>query len=140
MLISVSITIIFLITSIVVYCTFSNRTYISPMTGMIISMANAMMASMAFGTILGILVPHKDLTIPTMIAVSIGMIVGYVSGRPVSLIASLDGIIAGIMGGMMGTMLGIMLMPTFAQMMILFIDVIYILVTVLLLRVIAKES
>lgn len=110
------------------------------MTGMIISMANAMMASMAFGTILGILVPHKDLTIPTMIAVSIGMIVGYVSGRPVSLIASLDGIIAGIMGGMMGTMLGIMLMPTFAQMMILFIDVIYILVTVLLLRVIAKES
>ena len=110
------------------------------MTGMIVSMTNSTMTSMAFGTILGILIQNNGLAFPTMIAVSIGITVGYITGKPISLIASLDGIIAGIMGGMMGTMLGIMLQPQFTQIMIFFIDVIYILVTVLLLRVIDEDT
>ena len=140
MLLSFSITLIFLITCIVVYYTYLKRKYLSSMTGMIVSMTNSLMTGMALGTFLGIFIPDKDLTLPTIIAVSIGMIVGYVTGRPISLIASLDGITAGIMGGMMGTMLGIMLQPKYTQIMIFFIDVIYILVTVVLLRVIDQET
>lgn len=140
MLLSISITLIFLITGIIVYYTYLKRKYLSPMTGMIVSMTNSTMTSMSFGTILGILIQDKGLTFPTMIAVSIGMIVGYITGKPISLIASLDGITAGIMGGMMGTMLGIMLQPNSTQIMIFFIDIIYILVTVLLLRVIDQDT
>jgi len=43
------------------------------------------------------------------------------------------------MGGMMGAMLGVMLQPNSAQLMMAFLDVIYILVTALLLRVIDQE-
>jgi predicted lipid-binding transport protein (Tim44 family) len=67
------------------------------------------------------------------------MIVGYVTGRPISLLASLEGIVSGIMGGMMGAMLGVMLQPNSAQIMMAFLDVIYILVAALLLRVIDQE-
>lgn len=140
MLHSVSMAIIFLFTMIVAYCAYVKRKTISPMAGMMVSMANAMMASVAFGTIYGIIVPDKDLTMPTMFAVSIGIIAGYVTGRPISLLAAVDGITAGIMGGMMGTMLGVMLMPKFTGIMIVFIDVIYLFVTMLLLRVIDNET
>jgi plastocyanin len=98
------------------------------MTGMMISMTNSMMTSIAIGTILATLILNKDLTIPTIVAVLIGMIVGYLNGRPVSLIASLDGLTAGIMGGMMGSMLGVMLQPTSINLMIYFIDIVFVLV------------
>lgn len=109
------------------------------MTGMIISMTNSMMTSISLGTFIGILIQDKDLTTPTIISVSIGMLVGYVTGRSISLIASLDGLTAGIMGGMMGAMLGVMLQPKSTEVMIYFIDVIDVIVNVLLLRVIDEE-
>lgn len=139
MLLTISITLIVLISIIVVYTTHMKRNQISTMAGTIISMTNSMMAGIALGIISGINAQDMDLTFPTIISVSIGMIVGYVTGRPISLFAALEGFVAGIMGGMMGAMLGVMLQPNSAPLMMVFIDGIYIVVTLLLLRVIDQE-
>lgn len=140
MFLSISITLIALLSSYVVYNTFRNKTRINSMTGMMISMTNSMMTSIAIGTILGTLIQNKNLTIPTIVSVLIGMIVGYLNGRPVSLIASLDGLTAGIMGGMMGSMLGVMLQPKSINLMIYFIDIVFVLVIIILIRVIDEET
>ncbi len=140
MLLTVSITLIVLLSSYVVYYTFRNKHRLTCMAGMMISMTNSMMASIAIGTILGTLIQDKDLTIPTIVSVSIGMIVGYITGRPVSLMASLDGLTAGIMGGMMGSMLGVMLQSKSIELMIYFIDIVFVLVIGLLIRIIDEET
>ncbi|MGM0876787.1 MAG: cupredoxin domain-containing protein [Bacillota bacterium] len=140
MLLTVSISLIVLLSSYVVYYTFRNKHKLTCMAGMMISMTNSMMASIAIGTILGTLIQDKDLTIPTIVSVSIGLIVGYITGRPVSLMASLDGLTAGIMGGMMGSMLGVMLQPESIELMIYFIDIVFVLVIVLLIRIIDEEA
>lgn len=110
------------------------------MAGMMISMTNSMMVSIAIGSILGTLIQNKDLTIPTIISVTLGMIVGYITGRPVSLMASIDGLTAGIMGGMMGSMLGVMLQPKSTDVMVYFIDIVFVAVIVLLIRLIDEET
>lgn len=140
MLLSVSITLIILLTSYVVYLAFQKKKRLTCMVGMMISMTNSMMASIAIGTILGTLIQNKDLTIPTIVSVLIGMIVGYLTGIPVSLMAALDGLTAGVMGGMMGSMLGVMLQPKFTEIMIYFVDVVFVLVIWLLIRLINQES
>lgn len=140
MILYASMTLILLLTSYVVYFTYQRRNKLTCMTGMMISMTNAMMISISLGAILGTFIETKDLTIPTIVSVLTGMLAGYITGRPVSLMAAIDGLTAGIMGGMMGSMLGVMLQPTQVDLMIYFIDVIFILVMVLLLRLIEEES
>lgn len=140
MLLWVSISLIVLLTSYVIYYTFRNRKRLTSMAGMMVAMTNAMMVSISLGAILGTLIQDKDLTIPTIASVLIGMIVGYITGRSVSLMASIDGLTAGIMGGMMGSMLGVMLQPNSIDVMIYFIDILFVAVMVLLIRLIDEES
>lgn len=140
MLLYVSITLIVLLASYVSYYTFRNKQRLTCMAGMMIAMTNSMMVSISLGAILGTFIQNKDLTIPTIASVSIGMIVGYLTGRPVSLMASIDGLTAGIMGGMMGSMLGVMLQPKSIDVMIYFIDVVFVLVMVLLIGMIDEET
>jgi hypothetical protein len=140
MLLYVSITLIVLLTSYVIYYTYRNKQRLTCMAGMMIAMTNSMMGSIAIGAILGTLIQDKDLTIPTIASVSIGMIVGYLTGRPISLMASIDGLTAGIMGGMMGSMLGVMLQPKSTDVMIYFIIVVFVLVIVLLIGMIDEET
>jgi YtkA-like len=140
MLLLISITLIILLTSYVMFLTFKKKRRLTCMAGMMISMTNSMMASITIGTILGTLIQNKDLTIPTIVSVSIGMIVGYLTGIPVSLIAAIDGLTAGIMGGMMGAMLGVMLQPKSAEIMIYFLNVVFVLVIWLLIRLINQNS
>jgi uncharacterized membrane protein (DUF441 family)/plastocyanin len=140
MLLSISISLILLMTSYVIYYTYRNKKRLTCMAGMMVAMTNAMMSSIAIGAILGTVIQDKDLTIPTIASVSIGMVVGYLTGRPVSLMASIDGLTAGIMGGMMGSMLGVMLQPKSIDVMIYFIDIVFIFVLVLLIRLIDEET
>lgn len=140
MLLSISIALIVLLSSYVVYHTFRNKHRLTSMVGMMISMTNSMMTSIAIGTILGTLIQNKDLTIPTIVAVSIGMLVGYITGRSVSLMASLEGLTAGVMGGMMGAMLGVMLQPKSLNLMIYFIDIVFVLIIIILIRLIDEET
>jgi hypothetical protein len=50
------------------------------MAGIMIAMTNSMMVRMALGAILGTFAQNKDITIPTIISVSIGMVVRYTYG------------------------------------------------------------
>jgi uncharacterized membrane protein (DUF441 family) len=140
MLLSISISLILLMTTYVIYYTYRNKQRLTCMAGMMIAMTNAMMTGIALGVILGTFIQDKDLTIPTIASVSIGMIVGYITGRPVSLMASIDGLTAGIMGGMMGSMLGVMLQPKSIDLMIYFIDAVFVFIMVLLIRLIDEEA
>lgn len=140
MLLISSIVLVILLSSYVIYFTFRNKNSLTCMAGMMISMTNSMMASITIGSILGILIQNKDLTIPTIISVTLGMIVGYITGKPVSLMASIDGLTAGIMGGMMGSMLGVMLQPKSTDVMVYFIDIVFVAVMVLLIRLIDEET
>ncbi|PET42345.1 hypothetical protein CN514_22760 [Bacillus sp. AFS001701] len=140
MLVLASLTLIALLSSYVIYFTFRNKQKITCMTGMMISMTNAMMTSIALGTILGTFAHTKDLTIPTIVSITIGIIVGYLNGRPVSVMASLDGVTAAIMGGMMGSMLGVMLQPKSIDFMVYFVDILFVFVFVILIRLIGEET
>jgi uncharacterized membrane protein (DUF441 family)/plastocyanin len=140
MLLFVSIALIILLTSYVIYNTYRNKQGLTCMAGMMIAMTNSMMASISLGAILGTFIQNKDLTFPTIASVSIGMIVGYITGRPISLMASIDGLTAGIMGGMMGSMLGVMLQPKSIDVMIYFIDIVFVAIMVLLICLIDEES
>ncbi|MGF6949012.1 putative membrane protein YfcA [Neobacillus sp. B4I6] len=140
MLIYSSIILIVLLTTYVIYFTYQRRERLTCMTGMMIAMTNSMMVSISLGAILGTFIENKDLTIPTIASVLIGMVTGYATGRPVSPMAALDGLTAGIMGGMMGSMLGVMLQSSSINLMIYFIDIIFALVMVFLLRLIDEES
>lgn len=140
MLLTTSVILIFLLTGAVVYYTYTSRKYFTSMTGNMLSMTNAMMSSLTIGTILGIYLPNRDLTLPTIIAVLIGIIVGYITGSPISLMAVVEGLTAGIMGGMMGAMLGVMINPTFADIMVYFIDFLSVLINVLLIQLINEEK
>lgn len=140
MLLYISIALIVLLTSYVIYYTFRKKQRLTCMAGMMIAMTNAMMASISLGAILGTFITNKDLTIPTIASVSIGMIVGYLTGRPISLMASIDGLTAGIMGGMMGSMLGVMLQPKSIDIIVYFIDIVFVLVIVLLIGMIDEET
>lgn len=137
-LIVISLLLIIGLSLFVTYYTYDHRKKLSCMAGMMIAMTNAMMASVALGTIFGVIY-DVDLSTPTMIAVVYGMIVGYVTGKPISLMAALDGLGAGIMGGMMGAMLGVMLLPSKTNMTIVFILAVFVIVNIVLVKVIDEE-
>ncbi|BBH20772.1 hypothetical protein Back11_21170 [Paenibacillus baekrokdamisoli] len=117
---------------------YKHRQLFSCMAGMMIAMTIGMIASIAFGTLIGLLY-RPDLTTPTIAAVLFGMVCGYLSGKPIRLIAALDGMLAGIMGGMMGAMLGVMI-ESKGTVIVLFIDVVFIFVLLVLHQFISEES
>jgi hypothetical protein len=139
MVIILSITLIALLTTYVIFVTYRNKSYFNSMVGMMISMTNSMMASVSLGTIFGIVLNDKDLSISTILSITIGVFIGLITGVPLSFIAILDGILAGVMGGMMGAMLGIMLQEAYSTLMISFIDLLFVIVIGILLRFINQE-
>ncbi|MFC5648923.1 hypothetical protein ACFPYJ_07235 [Paenibacillus solisilvae] len=118
--------------------TYKRRLWLSCMAGMMIAMTIGMIASIAFGTIAGV-VYQPDLTSPTVAAVLFGMVCGYLSGKPVSVMAALDGILAGIMGGMMGAMLGVMA-TNHPNVILLFVDIVMVFVFLVLQQLITEEA
>ncbi len=139
MLLAVSIGIILLLASYCIYYTYQRREKLTCMAGMMIAMTIGMMTSSGLGVVLGLFFNH-DLTYSTIIAVIVGMAAGYFAGKPVSLMAAMDGMMAGIMGGMMGAMLGVMLTPYSANTMVLFVDILFVVMMFVLLKLIDEES
>ena len=125
------------LSGIIVLNTYKRKERITGMSGMMIAMSIGMMSSIALGFQLGIVFDH-DLAIPSIIAILFGLGVGYLTGKPISVLASLDGMLAGIMGGMMGAMLGSML--GFTYIMVLFIDIVFIFIFFVVLQLISSES
>lgn len=129
-----------LLSSYVIIVSTKKKNKLSCTVGKMASMTNSMMASVTIGTVLGIMFRSSDLSIPTIISIMIGMSIGFLTGNPISPMAALEGITAGIMGGMMGAMLGMMLQTTYMELMMYFLDVIYVLIMILLLKIIDKEA
>jgi hypothetical protein len=126
--------------AVTVYClihTYKRRSKITCMTGMMIAMITAMMSSFQAGLILGIMY-HSQLELSSIVAVMLGLIVGFVAGKPISLMAGMDGMAAGIMGGFMGAMLGVML--TNPALMIWFFDSVFILMFITIFLLIREEE
>lgn len=138
MLIVLSIILIIVLTLYVTYYTFKQRKRLSCMAGMMVAMTNSMMSSVALGTIVGILF-NRDLSTPTILAVAFGMVIGYMTGKPISLMAALDGLGAGVMGGMMGAMLGVMLLPNKVDLTIIFILFVFVIMMIVLIKMIDEE-
>ncbi|PYY25897.1 cupredoxin domain-containing protein [Paenibacillus illinoisensis] len=132
-----SILMVLSLSGIIVLNTYKRKERITGMSGMMIAMSIGMMSSIALGFQLGIVFDH-DLAIPSIIAILFGLGVGYLTGKPISVLASLDGMLAGIMGGMMGAMLGSML--SFTYIMVLFIDIVFIFIFFVVLQLISSES
>lgn len=109
------------------------------MAGMMIAMTSGMMSSLVLGTVIGTMADGK-LFLPTVIGVIAGMAIGYFTGKPITFMAGFDGLMAGIMGGMMGAMLGVMVNIQNPEMMILFMDVIFVIVMLLLVKLIREEA
>jgi hypothetical protein len=128
---------VLIVTAYLVYQIYQRREKLTDMAGMMIAMTIGMMVSLTLGILFGVSF-HHDLTNSTILAVVAGMTAGYAAGRPISLLAVLDGMLAGIMGGMMGAMLGVMLV--FPTLMIWFVNIIFVAVMVVLLRLIAEET
>jgi plastocyanin len=106
---------------------------------MMISMTAGMMSSLLIGTVLGTLT-EGQLVFPTINAVLAGMVVGFCTGKPISLMAALDGLMAGIMGGMMGAMLGVMVISQTPSIVVGFVDLIFVVVMLLLVKLIKEEA
>jgi len=117
---------------------YRHRNILSRMIGMMVSMGSAMMASLLIGTVLGVL--FQQLTVPIIYSVLIGMVVGNLTGKPIHLVASLDGLLAGIMGGMMGVMLGVMVAPENPVLMVGFMNIVFVVIMLFLLRLIRQET
>ncbi|MBN2909784.1 hypothetical protein JQC72_09630 [Polycladomyces sp. WAk] len=114
------------------------RNTLSSTIGMKVYMGSAMMVSLLIGTVLGVL--FQQMTAPTIYTVLIGMAMGYVIGKPFHLVASLDSMLHGIMGGMMGVMLGVMVVPENPVLMVGFMNVVFIVIMLFLLRLIQQET
>ncbi|MFD1426167.1 hypothetical protein [Kroppenstedtia sanguinis] len=114
-----------------------HREDLTCMLAMMLAMGLAMMGSLLVGTLLGVL--FNEMFAPTVYAILTGMAVGYAAGRPVHLMASLDGMLAGIMGGMMGAMLGVMVRREAPIYMIGGMNLIYVWVLMVIIRLIHGE-
>ncbi|WP_167544410.1 cupredoxin domain-containing protein [Paenibacillus xylanexedens] len=132
-----SILMIVFLSGYIVLNTNKRQKRVTGMTGMMIAMSIGMMSSLALGFQLGIVFDH-DLSVPSIIAILFGLGIGYLAGKPVSVLASLDGMLAGIMGGMMGAMLGSML--GFTYIMALFVDIVFILIFCVILQITNSDS
>lgn len=137
MLLYFSIVLVLLFTGYCIFYTYKRKEKLTCMAGMMIAMTTGMMSSIALGVVLGVVLKH-DLTISTIIAVLVGMGAGYVAGKPISLMAAMDGMLSGIMGGLMGSMLGVMLV--LSDVMVLFIDIIFIFTMSVLIQLIDEEA
>ncbi|BFT69355.1 hypothetical protein [Paenibacillus sp. P36] len=116
----------------------TKKTVLTKMTGMMAAMTIAMVSSLAVGTMAGIVL--EKLFLSTVIGVTFGMSVGYLSGRFLHLLASLDGMLAGLMGGMMGAMLGVMVISDYPTLSIVFMDVVLAVSMLLLYKLLDAEE
>jgi hypothetical protein len=125
------------VTIICLFHTFKRRNKITCMAGMMIAMITAMLSSFQIGLVLGTMY-SSELEMSSIVSISLGMFVGFIAGKPISLMAGMDGMAAGIMGGAMGAMLGVML--TNPVLMIWFTDFVLILMFITVFLLIREEE
>lgn len=126
MLLTISTLLVLLYTSVCLIKIHQVRKNLENMTGMMIVMILCMGSSLTIGLIIGIFYTN-DLAHSTMIAMTFSLVIGYLAGKPISLLAIGEGMAGGVMGGMMGAMLGDMLPLGNYTVMLIYMDVLFIL-------------
>ncbi|WP_342045107.1 hypothetical protein [Bacillus sp. OTU530] len=137
MLLIISILIVLGYTAYLICKIYFNTDKLTGTTGMIIVMSLGMVSSLVIGLISGI-VYNNNLTTSTMIAVISSLIVGYFLGNKLGLLVTIEGMAASLMGSMMGAMLGVMLPSGKYQIMLVFMDFLYIIVASLIFLLISN--
>jgi hypothetical protein len=137
MLVSLSLFLVILTTSYTLWFLHVNPNP-SPMVGKMMSMNLGMLSSLILGTSIGI-VGKQDLTLAIVLSSLISLSLGHFIGKQISPLAMMEGMMSGLMGGMMGGMLGVMLPNENYHMMLSFFDVVYIILTIILFKVINQE-
>ncbi|MGG0288825.1 hypothetical protein ABEY41_27885 [Peribacillus butanolivorans] len=138
MLLMISTLLVLIYTSACLLKVYRNRKILVNMTGMMVAMIMGMASSTAIGLISGVIF-KGDLTLSTIVAMSFSIIVGILVGKPIGLLAMVEGIAAGIMGGMMGAMLGEMLPLNNFNLMLVFIDILFIISAMFIIHFINVE-
>lgn len=91
----------------------------------IIIMGVSMITSLTFGIVIGMMFMH-DLVTSTIVATSIGLVIGFIVGKPFNNVAILGGMTESVMGAMMGTMTGSMVhMASNYMIFLLFVNVVF---------------
>ncbi|WP_129728321.1 hypothetical protein [Ectobacillus funiculus] len=137
MLLIISILIVLGYTAYLICKIYFNTDKLIGTTGMIIVMSLGMVSSLVIGLISGI-VYNNNLTTSTMIAIISSLIVGYFLGNKLGLLVTIEGMAASLMGSMMGAMLGVMLPSGKYQIMLVFMDFLYIIVASLIFLLISN--
>jgi len=107
----------------------------SKMTGMILGMTS----STLIGLILGILL-QGNFAKSTVLAIIISFVYALLIARPFGSMATTDALCSSLMGGMMGAMVGEMLPSQDINLMLFFIDTIFIVSMAYMLMIIKKEE
>lgn len=139
MLLMISILIVLGCTTFLIFNISFNNEKLTDMTGMIIVMSSGMMTSLVIGLISGIIYKN-DLTTSTIVAIVISLLFGYFLGKRLGLVVIMEGMASSLMGSMMGAMLGEMLPPEKFQIMLAFMDGLYIIVVYLIFLLISNIS
>ncbi|MFC7442087.1 cupredoxin domain-containing protein [Laceyella putida] len=121
------------------FITYRYRRQLSNHVGMMVAMGGATMVGLLSGTILGTLF-GGGMFLPTEIAMVFSLSMGYLLGKPFSLLAAIDGIVAGIMGGMMGVMLGVMVLEEAPDLTIGLMATLFVAVSLLLGQLMGREA
>ncbi|MED3729594.1 hypothetical protein [Priestia filamentosa] len=118
---------------------YPKKQYITKMTSKMTSMVLGMTSSILIGLILGILL-QGDFAKSTISAIIISFIFALFIAKPFGYMASTEALCSSLMGGMMGAMLGEMLPSQDLNLMLFFIDTIYIVSMAYTLMLIKKEE
>ncbi|MDR0270784.1 hypothetical protein [Paenibacillus sp.] len=135
MLLNISMLIVFIYTVLCIMYVQMNRHILANMTGTVVAMTTGLMSNLTIGVILGMLFP-QNLVVSTGISILFCFLIGYLIGRPLSLLAVVEGIGGGIMGGVHGAMLGEMIPRRQWDVMLFIMDAMYIAVTALVIYLI----
>ncbi|BFH65322.1 hypothetical protein [Paenibacillus azoreducens] len=135
MLLNMSMLIVFVYTVLCIMYVQMNRHVLANMTGTVVAMTTGLMSNLTIGVILGMLFA-QNLVLSTGISIVFCFLIGYLIGRPLSLLAIVEGIGGGIMGGVHGAMLGEMIPKRQWDVMLFIMDAMFIAVTALVIYLI----
>jgi heme/copper-type cytochrome/quinol oxidase subunit 2 len=126
-LLIITIAVVFIMTSYSIYLVHREKSKLSTMAGMVISLAIATMAGLLSGFLLGSY--SGDMFLSSGISIIIGFTIGFLSGQPLGLIPIMNGAISGLISSLLGAILGVMLQYTAPTVMLLLLLLLYVVIT-----------
>jgi heme/copper-type cytochrome/quinol oxidase subunit 2 len=137
-LLIITIAVVFIMTSYSIYLVHREKSKLSTMAGMVISLAIATMAGLLSGFLLGSY--SGDMFLSSGISIIIGFTIGFLSGQPLGLIPIMNGALSGLISSLLGAILGVMLQYTTPTVMLLLLLLLYVVITGIVIIFILVET